>query len=147
MAHVAILSRSSLGTADTVTREDFQVRKNDLQSEQRFVDEARDMARALIAREYQGHGDTDPAMRRLEARYGLDYQLLWSLKYRLPKTIAVGAYMRLRSTYERVCERQAAALAAELKKARTLKDATNADSVRAAEIVLLDQESRARADD
>lgn len=54
------------------------------------------MHREMVSREARGPGDTEGAMRRLEARYGLDYWTQWGLRYRPP------AEVRDRSLIERV---------------------------------------------
>jgi hypothetical protein len=54
------------------------------------------MHRELLRRETRGPGDTEGAMRRLEARYGLDYWTQWGIRYRPPTEI------RDRSLIERI---------------------------------------------
>ena len=60
-----------------------------------YVDDAASMARRLVARESVGPGDTENAMRRCEAKYGIPYQSLWSLRYRPPKRIFIDVYERI----------------------------------------------------
>lgn len=66
-----------------------------------YVDEARRMAGDLIARESRGSGDLENAMRRIESRYGIPYGFLWGLRYRPPKDLLMGLFLRLQSAYER----------------------------------------------
>jgi hypothetical protein len=75
-----------------------------------IVDDAASMARTLVRREARGPGDTDNAMRRLEARYGVPYGVLWSLRYRKPKDILASAFLTLSNAYEAECERQRRAI-------------------------------------
>ena len=65
-----------------------------------YVDDARRMARDLIARETKGSGDLENAMRRLETRYGVPYGFLWNLRYRPPKDLLMGLFLRLQEAYE-----------------------------------------------
>lgn len=111
------------------------------QIEKSYVDEARRMARHLIATEAAGPGDIVNAMQRIEVRYGVPFSLLKSLRYRTPKDIYMSAWFRLVAAYEAQCERQARRLNAELEHARTLKDAIDAPAVRAAEAALLAEET------
>lgn len=80
--------------------------ENEQMSSAAFVEEATDWARALVRRECRGPGDIEPAMRRLEARYGLPYSTLWRLRYRKPKDIMVSIYARLQAAYLAECDRQ-----------------------------------------
>lgn len=80
--------------------------ENEQMSPAAFVDDACDMARALVRRESRGPGDTEFAMRRLEARYGLPYSTLWRLRYRRPKDILVSVFARLQAAYLAECDRQ-----------------------------------------
>lgn len=84
---------------------------------------AAEMARNLVQRESRGPGDLENAMRRIEAKYGVPYGILWSLRYRQPKDILVGVFNKLRSAYQAECERQASILEHEL----TVQKATNHD--------------------
>jgi len=47
-------------------------------------------------------------MRRLEARYGIEWRIFWALKYRPPKDIMLGLYLRLLSAYQSELARQKA---------------------------------------
>jgi len=78
------------------------------------VDMASDYANRMVLREARGPGDTEDAMRRIEARTGIGFSTLWSLRYRKPKTIDVDIFQRIRAAYLSVCERQLATLKHEL---------------------------------
>jgi hypothetical protein len=56
----------------------------------------------------RGPGDTENAMRSIERDYGVDYWLLWRLRYRKSalRDIGVSAYMALKAAYQAECERQ-----------------------------------------
>ncbi|WP_456710609.1 hypothetical protein [Bradyrhizobium sp. USDA 4452] len=47
-------------------------------------------------------------MRSIERDYGVDYGVMWRLRYRASslKDIGVTAYMRLRAAYQAECKRQ-----------------------------------------
>jgi hypothetical protein len=70
------------------------------------VTHAQDMVRLMVQRESRGNGDVDNAMGRLEARYGIPKQTFWSLKYRPPKDVFVGVYLKIIAAYQAECERQ-----------------------------------------
>lgn len=94
---------------------------------------ARDVANRLIVNESRGPGDIDNAMRRLEAKYGIPYSFLWSLRYRPPTDILVGAWSRLVSAYEVECARHQRRLESERQLMRTLGHAANSFAMRAAD--------------
>lgn len=85
-----------------------------------YRDEAKGWARDLVARESRGPGDTENAMRRIEARYGIPFGVIWSLRYRPPRDIMASVYFRLRAAYEDACERQMRALAHDLEITKAL---------------------------
>jgi hypothetical protein len=80
------------------------------------VEIAADYANRMIEREARGPGDTEDAMRRLEAKTGVGYWTLWGLRYRRRdlKTIAADQFQRIRNAYLATCERQLQALQHEL---------------------------------
>ena len=80
------------------------------------VEIAADYANRMIERESRGPGDTEEAMRRIEAKTGVGYWTLWSLRYRRRdlKTIAADQFQRIRTAYLATCERQLHALQHEL---------------------------------
>ena len=103
-----------------MNRSVLKMAKNSLRGAQKmsdaaFVDDAQMWARALVAREYRGPGDTiDAAMFRAQQKHGIDRATFWSFRYRPPKDVLVSVYMRLKAAYENECERQEARLAHEL---------------------------------
>lgn len=100
------------------------------------VEVAADYANRMIAHEARGPGDTENAMRRLEAKTGVGYWTLWGLRYRRRelKTIAADQFARIRSAYLATCERQLAALRHELATEQAKSgDDTYADLVAEAE--------------
>lgn len=70
------------------------------------ISDARAWANELVRRESRGAGDTENAMRRLEARYGIPWRTFWSLRYRTPEDVFVGVYLKLKAAYEAECARQ-----------------------------------------
>lgn len=101
------------------------VRKFSSQGMQKVSDavaSAQMWARSLVQRESRGPGDLKNAMRRVSQRYGIDYSILYSLRYRPPNDILVGTYERLRNAYESECERQERLLRheREITKAKTI---------------------------
>jgi hypothetical protein len=68
-----------------------------LMSASAYVDQAVWWSKELTRFRSRGPGDTDNAMRAIERDYGLDYWLLWRLRYRRRqiKDIGVSIYARL----------------------------------------------------
>jgi hypothetical protein len=62
--------------------------------------EARRMANELVAWETKGNGDTENAMRRVEAKYGVPFGFQWSLRYRPPGDVLMGLFLRLQAAYQ-----------------------------------------------
>lgn len=84
-------------TPSVVSQENLQECKKPLQLEQKSaVATAQDWSRDLVQREARGSGDTENAMRRLEARYGVPWRTFWSLRYRPPKSICADVWLRLK---------------------------------------------------
>src|SRR6478736_3059465 len=81
-----------------------------------LVELAADYANRMIECEAHGPGDTESAMRRIEAKTGIGYWSLWALRYRRRdmKMIAADQYQRIRNAYLATCERQISALQHEL---------------------------------
>ncbi len=100
-----------------------------------YVDEAAHLARNLVSRESRGPGDTENAMRRLEARYGLSYQGLWALRYRKPKALLVDVDRRLHAANEHETQRQMRRLQHELEITKLTSGTAHA-SVAAAQTVV-----------
>lgn len=112
-------------------------RKSPLQLEQpavtdaEYVAQASKWTRAMLARETRGPGDLENAMLRLEARYGIPFSTLWSLRYRAPKGLLSGAFARIGAAYRAECERQMRLLQDELEETKEVAG-TDANSVRSA---------------
>lgn len=68
--------------------------------------DAASWANELVRRESRGPGDSENAMRRLEARYGISWRTFWQLRYRPPTDVFVSVYQRLHAAYLADCERQ-----------------------------------------
>jgi hypothetical protein len=80
-------------------------------TDEQAVQEAREWSEFLVSRSYQGPSDSiDEAMARVEATWGIPVGALWGLRYRPPKTIAVGIWSRLGAVYQYVRQRQEANL-------------------------------------
>lgn len=103
-----------------------------------YVADARKWAGALVAREHRGPGDTiGSSMWKAAQRWGIDQSTFWALRYRPPRDITVGVYMRLKEAYQHECERQEARLAHELMLAKVSGlNAANSTSVASAEAFL-----------
>jgi hypothetical protein len=91
-----------------------------------YVEEASQWACLLINRESKGSGDTENAMRRIEARYGIPFATLWSLRYRRPKAIVTSLYFRLHAAYQQECQRQMRLLRHELEITKAIAGADRA---------------------
>jgi hypothetical protein len=70
-----------------------------------LVSDAQGWAKWLILQESRGPGDTENAMRRVAARYGVDFRALWALRYRPPKRIFADMCARLRLWLTRTAAR------------------------------------------
>jgi hypothetical protein len=98
-------------TLGKIASESLQMCKRSLRSEQKmseaYVADARRWAGVLLQREHRGPGDTvEAAMWRAEQKWGIDHCTFWALRYRPPKDIVVGVYMRLKAAYDAACEAQ-----------------------------------------
>jgi hypothetical protein len=73
-----------------------------------YLDEAAEWGKSLTRMRARGPGDTENAMRSIERDYGVDYWILWRLRYRKSalRDIGVSAYMALKAAYQAECERQ-----------------------------------------
>lgn len=67
---------------------------------------ASEYVRRMVAREARGPGDTEGAMARLEARYGIGFWQLSHLRGGRAKTVDVSLFARIRAAYLDYCERQ-----------------------------------------
>lgn len=103
------------------------------------VTSAREWANTMVRRESRGPGDVENAMHRLEARYGIPWRTFWALRYRPPKDILAGIYLRLQAAHEQERQRQIRLLRDEYEETRkTTGDHPN--SVRAAKAVVDEME-------
>ena len=77
-------------------------------SDTAYLDEAAEWSKRLTRMRARGPGDIPNAMRQIEREYGIDYWLLWRLRYRraVLKDIGIAAYMRLKAAHQAECERQ-----------------------------------------
>src|SRR5580765_6584847 len=85
-------------------------------SDAAYLDQAAEWSKKLTRMRARGPGDTENAMRSIERDYGVDYWILWRLRYRKSaiRDIGVTAYMRLKAAYQAECERQMRKLQHEL---------------------------------
>jgi hypothetical protein len=85
-------------------------------SEAAYLDQAARWSKDLTRMKARGPGDTENAMRMIEREYGVDYWVIWRLRYRLHeiKDIGVSVYMKLANAYQSECERQARKLQQEI---------------------------------
>lgn len=92
-----------------------------------YLDEAAEWGKSLTRMRARGPGDTENAMRSIERDYGVDYWILWRLRYRKSalRDIGVSAYMALKVAYQAECERQMRKLKHELK---VTEEAAGADN-------------------
>lgn len=73
-----------------------------------YLDEAAEWSRDLVRMRSRGPGDVENAMRSLERDYGVDYWVIWRLRYRRSalKDIGVAVYMGLKAAHRAECEKQ-----------------------------------------
>lgn len=83
---------------------------------------ATEYVRRMVAREASGPGDTEGAMARLEARYGIGFWQLSHLRGGRAKTVDVNLYARIRGAYLDFCERQMKALEHEIAMEKAVTD-------------------------
>jgi len=99
------------------------------------VDAAAGYASRLIEHESRG-ADVEDTMRRVEAKYGIGYATLWSLRYRKPKAVSADIFARLRGAYLTACERQLANLQHEITVEKARGNDLDADLAAEAEILV-----------
>jgi hypothetical protein len=75
----------------------------------------------------RGPGDLDNAMRRVEREYGVEYGMLWSLRYRRERLnkISISVYEKIRAAYREECRRQMRKLEDDLKRTEEAAGADN----------------------
>lgn len=121
------------------------LKKHWVSTQMSSVDAAVDYANRMIEREIRGPGDTENAMRRIEAKTGVGYWTLWGLRYRRRelKTISADQFSRIQSAYHATCEQQLRALQHDLAVEKA-KCGDDAFEDLAAEAEALDEKIRAR---
>ena len=97
---------------------------------------AREMIRRMVALESQGPADTQPALRRLAARYRLSVWTLEHIRKGRAKTVEASLAQKLRSAYFDHCKRQVERLQHELQIERARNDDLNADLLAEAQALL-----------
>jgi hypothetical protein len=96
-------------------------------SDATYLDQAAEWSKRLTRMRARGPGDIENAMRSIERDYGVDYWLLWRLRYRksILKDISVTPYMRLAAAYRAEQERVYRNLHNDLKRT---EEATGSDN-------------------
>lgn len=92
----------------------MRLRKSDNEVEAMSSAVASSHVRRLVEMETRGNGDTEAAMRRLEARYGIPFWSLVHLRRGTAKTIDADLFTRIRGAYLSYCEQKISALQHEL---------------------------------
>jgi hypothetical protein len=102
-----------------------------------YIDEAQGWSKKLTMLRTRGPGDLENAMRAIESEYGIEYGVLWSLRYRRDriKTISVSVYERLKAAYQAERERQYRMLKHELGQTEAVTGPSDA-AVAAAKVVV-----------
>jgi hypothetical protein len=93
-----------------------------------YLDQAAEWSKRLTRMRARGPGDTENAMRAIERDYGVDYWLLWRLRYRrsVLKDIGITAYMRLKAAHQSECERQIRKLQNDIERTKKIAGADRA---------------------
>ena len=90
------------------------MRNTKTQHEERQVMSSADMAtgfvRRMVENETRGWGDTDNALSRLEAKYGLPFWTLQNLRTGRAKTVEATLFNRIKAAFVDQCGRHAARL-------------------------------------
>jgi hypothetical protein len=102
-----------------------------------YIDQAVTWSKDLTRWRSRGPGDLENAMRDVERDYGVDYWILWRLRYRPSqiRDIGVSVYMRLRGAYEAERERQRRKLALEIEITKAITGPDHPAVVKAAALV------------
>lgn len=74
-----------------------------------YIEQAVGWSKELTRMRTRGPGDIENAMRSIEREYGVDYWLLWQLRYRAQtlKDIGISSFDALRGAYQAEYARQA----------------------------------------
>jgi hypothetical protein len=102
-----------------------------------YVERAATWSRELTRFRARGPGDTENAMRAIERDYGIDYWIIWRLRYRVSqvKSICASVYHRLGDAYLAECERQERKFALEFEITKALVGPHHPTVVAAAAVV------------
>ena len=102
-----------------------------------IVDQAEHWSKELTRMRARGPGDVENAMRSIERDYGVDYWVLWRLRYRRDqvKDVWASAFNRLCAAYQIECARQQRKLSDDLKATRKIAGADHPAVVAAAAVV------------
>ena len=85
-----------------------------LEHEMSSAVEAQSYVQRMVARESKGWGDTQPALERIQTRYGLPYWTLNNIRIGRAKTVEGGVLRRIKAAYYDMCARQIRSLQHEL---------------------------------
>jgi hypothetical protein len=84
------------------------------------ADVASDYVRRMVENETRGWGDTDNALARLEAKYGLSFWTLQNLRTGRAKTVEASLFNRIKAAFVDQCGRHAARLLHEAEMAKAV---------------------------
>lgn len=71
-----------------------------------YINDAKEMASYLLAREHRGPGDTiEAAAHRIQTKFGVPTAVLMRLRHRDVKDMLLSNFMTLANAYRVVCER------------------------------------------
>jgi len=90
---------------DQKSREGFAKKANAIKPAD-FVAEAAEWAARLTNEAERKTGKTDTALETVARQTGVNQSTLWRLRYRKPKDLAVSVYMKLKTAWEAVQQRQ-----------------------------------------
>lgn len=83
-----------------------------------MASEASGFVRRMVENETRGWGDTDNALTRLEAKYGLSFWTLHNLRTGRAKTVEASLFNRIKAAFVDQCGRHAARLLHEAEMAK-----------------------------
>lgn len=91
-----------------VSNRDRKITKHDekIMADDVYVSNATAWADQMVRGLSRGRGDDENAMRTLEGKYGIPFNVFWRLRQGRVKDISVRIYVRLQSAYLAECERQ-----------------------------------------
>lgn len=105
-----------------------------------YLDQAAKWSKDLTRMKVRGPGDTENAMRAVGREYGIEYGVLWSLRYRRDrlKSISISVYEKIAGAYRAECERQMRKLQDEIIITEKIAGA-DCDAVRAAKALVCEE--------